>query len=311
MDYKELKKYYIGVVVTPITPFKQSNFDLDGDAWRKFIRFLIDTGIKKGEGVIVGQSSTGEFDAMSVDERKTAMEIAVDEAKDEVPFIAGINSTDPKISIELAKHAEQIGAAGLMFGPPYYDAPTADEIVTFYKMVADATNLGICIYNNYFATQADITLEILEKLVNEVDTIIGIKEPVADFEKIEHEIKLFGDRINILTGRGDSFEPYGSLLGVKGFVAYAYVNFLPQVAVEIWEDIKRRDWLKAKELEDRIYKVRSFMFKQPRVHYVSRAKAGMELMGLNGGTVRPFRHPISSEEKEQLKSILKELGYLS
>lgn len=311
MNYKELKKYYVGVVVTPITPFKSGNFELDVNAWRRFIRFLINSGVKKGEGVIVGQSSTGEFDTMSVDERKMAMEVAVDEAKDEVPFIAGINSTDPKISIELAKHAEKIVAAGVMFGPPFYDPPTAEEIVTFYKMVADACNLGICIYNNYFANQTDINLEILDRLVSEVDTIIGIKEPVNDFEKIEHEIKRFGDRINILTGKGDSFEPYGSLLGVKGFVAYAYVNFLPRVAVQIWEAIKKKDWQKAKELEDRIYKVRSFMFKLPRVHYIARAKAGMELMGLDGGTVRPYRHPISTEEKRELKNILIESGYLS
>lgn len=239
------------------------------------------------------------------------VEIAVDEAKAEVPFIAGINSTDPKISIELPKHAEQIGAAGLMFGPPFYDPPTREEIVTFYKMVAEATNLGICIYNNFFATGTHISLETLERLVNEVEKIIGIKEPVSDFEKIEHEIKQFGDRINILSDKGDSFEPYGSLLGIKGFVAYAYVNFLPHVAVQICEAIKKKDWLQAKKLEDAIYKVRSFMFKQPRVHYISRAKEGMEIMELNGGTVRPFRHPLSTEEKEELRDILKESGYLN
>lgn len=311
MDYRELKKYYVGVVVTPVTPFKPVNFEFDEDAWRNLVRFFIESGIRKGEGVIVGQSSTGEFDTMSVEERKKAIQIAVDEAKGEVPFIAGINSTDPKVSIELAKYAEKMGAAGLMFGPPFYDAPTADEIVTFYKMIADASSLGICIYNNFFATQTDIGLEILERLIREVDTIIGIKEPANDFEKIEHEIRRFGDRINILTGKGDSFEPYGSLLGVKGFVAYAYVNFLPDVAVQIWRAIKKTDWEKAKELEDRIYKVRSFMFRTPRVHYIARAKAGMELMGLNGGTVRPYRRPISDEEKEELKNILIELGYLN
>src|SRR3990172_8710526 len=123
MHYRELKKNYIGVVVTPITPFTPASYGLDQDAWRKMIRFFIDSGIRKGRGVIVGQSSTGEFDTMSVDERKLAMEIAVSEAKDEVPFIAGINSTDPKVSIELAKYAKKIGVAGLMFGPPFYDPP--------------------------------------------------------------------------------------------------------------------------------------------------------------------------------------------
>ena len=307
---RELKEYYKGVVVTPITPFKPETFEIDEEAWRKHVRFLIDSGIKKGEGLIVVGSSTAEFDTMSVNERKSVFKIAVDEAKGETLIVAGINSTDPKVSIDLAKYAEEIGMDGIMFGPTYYDPPQPEEIVKFYKMIADEIDLGICVYNNAYANQTDITVNILNELLDKIPSIIAIKESSSDFFKLENMVLTFKEKINMLTGLGAIFEPYSCMSGAVGFVAFSVVNFAPQVEIEIWNAIKAKDWTKAQELHIKNYDIFEFMYKEPTLHYVARAKAGMALIGREGGIVRPPKSPIPETEKEELKKILQKRGIL-
>ncbi|MGC8869827.1 MAG: dihydrodipicolinate synthase family protein [Brevinematia bacterium] len=79
-NFEILKEKIKGVIVVMITPFKE-NYELDEEGLRRLTRFLIDSGIKEGKGVLVPAGSTGECAMLSDEERKRIFQIVKDEAK--------------------------------------------------------------------------------------------------------------------------------------------------------------------------------------------------------------------------------------
>jgi 4-hydroxy-tetrahydrodipicolinate synthase len=304
MSPEELKRSIRGLIVTPVTPFK-SNFELDEVAWRELVRRLIDSGVRKGDGVIVPGSATGEFDVMTLEERKRIVKIAVDEADGEVPIVAAANATDPKVTIKIAEYGEEVGADGIMMGPPYYEKPGPEEVIKFYETVAEATDLGIIVYNNGYATQFDMPTSLLSELVSKVDKIVGLKElgglSGMVWPKIEASINALKDRISVFQGPGIFFEPQACMVGDVGFCEWTIVNFAPQLPVSLWRAIKEKDWGRAQEIHDNLMPLLWFLMKDR--HY-ARFKEAMNLLGFKGGVVRPPRGPIPSEEREELRKLL-------
>ena len=125
MKPKELREQLKGITAISITPFKE-NGDFDAAGYEKNLKFLLKGGLDKSNSVIVICGSTGECGAMATGERKMILEMVVDTIGDSIPIIQGCNSTNVNESIELAQHAQEHGAAGVMALSPYY-YPAKDE----------------------------------------------------------------------------------------------------------------------------------------------------------------------------------------
>ena len=79
MTPRELNKQLHGVCVISITPFKEDGaFDAKG--YEKNLRFIMDHGLNKSNATIVVGGSTGEGLLLSLEERKTLAEAAVQAA---------------------------------------------------------------------------------------------------------------------------------------------------------------------------------------------------------------------------------------
>src|SRR4051812_35494280 len=113
MNAQELKEALKGIVGIAITPMTQDG-QMDEAGLRKHLRFMTGNGITKENGVIVVAGSTGECGAMTLEERKRVVEIAIDEVGEIVPIIAGCNHSNVYDVINLVQHAERAGAAGVM-----------------------------------------------------------------------------------------------------------------------------------------------------------------------------------------------------
>jgi len=74
---------------------------------------------KMGDGLIHACGICGEWDTLSLNERKHVFDLTIEEVKGKVPVIATIDSTNVQDSIELAKYAEKIGMDGVLAGPPF------------------------------------------------------------------------------------------------------------------------------------------------------------------------------------------------
>ncbi|WP_406150099.1 4-hydroxy-tetrahydrodipicolinate synthase [Streptomyces sp. NBC_01012] len=125
-----------------ITPFTASG-DLDLDAARRRATDLVADGC---DGLVLS-GTTGESPT-TTDEEKTALLRAVREAVGgSVPLVAGVGSADTRHTVRLAQEAEAAGADGLLVVTPYYSRPPQAAVQAHFLRVAEATGIGLMLYD--------------------------------------------------------------------------------------------------------------------------------------------------------------------
>ena len=93
---------------------------------------------------LVPNGSTGEFTALTSDERRTVVELTIEAAAGRVPTVAATGALTTAETVELSVHAERAGAAGVMIVPPFYGAPTWPELLAHLSAVADRVASRSC-----------------------------------------------------------------------------------------------------------------------------------------------------------------------
>ena len=303
-NLEALKNATKGVLVPIMTPFKE-NQEIDISGIKKLTRFLIDNGVVKGKGALILTGSSGECPLLSTEERIMIFNLVKEEAKDEVTLFGGCNHSNTREVIELVNAAEKAGLDGVMISPTYYWKPTDEEILTHYKAIAAKTNMGIMVYNNWFASQYDLSLDIIKKLVNEVPHIISLKENTTNLAKFAKVTDAVGDKIAVLNGNGPPNEPWTSYMGAKGFIT-AEACVIPRTFVGIYEAEVNNDYEKAKKLLKMAAPLLDFIFGGIPFgpDYIRRIKASMNFVGLPGGIPRLPLMPVDNEFKDVIKKII-------
>lgn len=308
MKPAKLQKQLEGIVGISITPMTSTK-EIDEKGVRAHLNFMVDNGINGERGVIVTTGSTGECGALNLEERKKVLEIAIDEVGDKVPIVAGCNHSDIYQTIELSKHAEKVGAAGIMILSPYYYVPTDDVIKEFYQEVSKHIDLGIMLYNNFEVTHKDIATEVLGELA-ESSNVVGIKECTPNFVKMEQVARKLGDKMTIINGHGEFLEPYAALAGTKGFIS-STSNFAPGLTVEMWEARSNGNYEEAAKIRKKLTPYLDLAQKfgaiggEPKV--LSVIKKATDLVGSSAGVGRLPLRELSLEEENELKAQLKNM----
>ena len=122
MKIEELRKKMKGIVAVMPTPFKE-NGDIDFEGIRSNTSFLVEWGIGK-DFAINPLGSTGEFPHISTEEAIKVMETVVEEVNGRVPVIVGTSQACTKMTVEMTKCAESVGADAAQILPPYYFTPS-------------------------------------------------------------------------------------------------------------------------------------------------------------------------------------------
>lgn len=307
MNPKDLRKKYIGVQVVMVTPFKK-DFSLDEEGLRYNTNFLIENGVH----VLQPCGSTGEFWSMTSEENKKTIKIVVEEAKGRVPVVPGTGHSGTGLAVEMSKYAEEVGADGVMIMPPYYQKPTIEGIYEHYKTVAEAINIGIVVYNNPWTTKVRIGTELMKSLLK-IPEIVAVKETCGDMGLAYRLIRLTGDKLTYSMGMGEILAPYFYMSGAKGHVT-TLANFAPRLSVEMYDAAMKKDWGKVNEIHFKLGPYLEFTATLGEKHagtvFISAVKEAMNMLDLPGGLPRRPLLPLSDEEKDELREILKKLGLL-
>lgn len=312
MSNRDLRQLVHGPVTVVFTPFDETGHHIDEDALRENVRYMIDHGIKTGSGMLVAGGSTGNCYVLSLEERKRVFEIIIDEAKGQVPVICGANHTSTRSAIELSRYAEELGADGILLTPPYYWASIADEtIFAHYKAVSDAIDIGIMIYNNPVIINNDLSLDLLLRL-SELENIQALKECTGNHIKYSRVIDKLGDKLAIVNGAGEWFEPTSYQMGTTAFIS-GFANFAPALCVEIHKASMARDYELAKKAASRLrplLEIRSRYVSQAGPTQGARAYEEMaRILGFRiGGTRLPIL-PVPQWFHAEIKVALEEGGF--
>src|SRR5260370_184654 len=141
-----------------VTPFKDGKIDEES------FRALIDWQITAGSHGLVPVGTTGESPTLSHDEHRRAVDICIDEARGRVPVIAGAGSNNTHEAIELARHAEKVGADAVLVVTPYYNKPTQEGLYRHFKAINESIDIPIIIYNIPPRSVIDIPVETMKRV---------------------------------------------------------------------------------------------------------------------------------------------------
>lgn len=205
-----------------VTPFTE-----DGNIDFEELRKLIDFQILEGVDSLIICGTTGESATMSLDEKKSVIEFAVQIARKRVPIIAGTGENNTKASIELSQYAESVGASGLLLVTPYYNKTTQAGLITHFMEIAKNTKLPIILYNVPSRTGINIEPSTCYEL-SKIDNIVAIKEASGNISQVANIAALCKDNLTIYSGNDDQTVPILSLggLGVISVLSNLYPKYV-------------------------------------------------------------------------------------
>jgi len=284
-----------GAMVALITPFKDDK--VDAQTYEE----LIKREIKHGIDVIVPVGTTGESATLSHDEHKECIEIAVATCKGtNTNVIAGAGSNATHEAVDLAKFAQKCGADGILSVAPYYNKPSQEGLYQHYKIIAEAVEIPVMLYNVPGRTGVDLLPDTVSRLFNDCENIYAIKEATGSMER---SVELMAKNRDLIVVSGDDAINYPILAdGGKGVISVT-ANILPDKISELTHAAMSGDFQRAKAINDEIYDINKVLFCESNPIPI---KAAMYMAGLI--PTLEYRLPLvkpSDESLNKIKQILK------
>jgi dihydrodipicolinate synthase/N-acetylneuraminate lyase len=232
-----------GVLLPIITPFDEK-VRIDEQMMRRLVDFHIGAGV---HGLFV-LGSTGQGPAMTIEERKQAAAIALDQAKSRVLVVIHVGTADAGSTVELAEHAAAHKADAVAIVPPYYYSDhTEYEIIAHYRAVAKAVPLPIFIYENPKYSGISVPPGLAVRMKEQVPALKGIKVAYGQGALLEY-VRLLPD-VAVFTGNADLF-------GLVPFGLAGMINpptsFVPELCVELFKALDGKDYGRAVEAQKRV-----------------------------------------------------------
>ena len=249
------------------------------------------------QGIILG-GTLGEASTLTDEEKKMLIETTVKIVKGKVPVIINIAEQSTNCAIELVRKVEKYGANGLMLLPPMRYKADARETVTYFKKIANSTNLPIMIYNNPVDYGIEITMDMFEELAT-CKNIQAVKESTRDLTNVSRMKVRFGDRFKILCGV-DTLALESLFMGADGWVSGLVCAF-PAETVAIYK------LAKAGKNEEAIAIYRWFLpllELDINTKLVQNIKLAEVATGIGTENVREPRLPLVGKERENVLAII-------
>lgn len=180
-----------GIIPALVTPFDEAG-RVDHGALAELVNRLIAQGVNG----FYACGSTAECFLLTEQERRAVLETIVKAADGRVPVIAHVGNIGTGKTIELARHAESVGAAAVSSVPPFYFKFTYAEIAGYYEAVSKAVELPLIIYSIPAFSGVEISADNLKPILDACGAK-GLKYTaynLFELEKIHRrfpELKLF------------------------------------------------------------------------------------------------------------------------
>lgn len=282
-----------GVIPALTTKFTKDD-TLDLPLFEKNLQAQMAAGVN---GIIVG-GTLGEASTLTTEEKETLIKFAVEKCEGKIPVILNIAEGATRDALQQAAFAKLWGAKGLMALPPMRYKTDHRETVTYFKTIAESTDLPIMIYNNPVDYKTDVTLDMFAELV-ECSNIEAVKESTRDVTNVTRLKNRFGNRLKILCGV-DTLAMEELLLGADGLVAGLVCAF-PAETVAIYKLVK------AGRIEEATAIYRWFMpLLELDIHtkLVQYIKLAETQTGIGSEYVRAPRLTLAGEERERILKII-------
>ncbi|MGN6472752.1 MAG: 4-hydroxy-tetrahydrodipicolinate synthase [Mycobacteriales bacterium] len=280
-----------------VTPFTADGA-LDLDAAASLATALVDAG---NDGLVIS-GTTGESPTTSDDEQDRLLRAVIEAVGARAQVVAGVGTNNTAHTVELAKHAEKAGAAGVLVVTPYYSKPPQAGLLAHFTAVADATELPMRLYDIPGRSGVPIHTETLFRLA-EHPRIMAVKDAKGDLPASTEVIA----RTDLSYYSGDDVLNLPLLsIGAVGMVSVVSHVCSPQL-VALSDAVDRGDLDEARRVNASIWP--AIIGIMTRTQGAIMAKAALELLGrLPNRTTRPPLLDATAEQVDVLRADLRAAG---
>ena len=290
-----------GVMQAPVSPMKD-DFSFDGDGFAK----MVDFHVRHGAPAIAWPHHKAESLNLTIAERKLGAEIAVKTVNQRVPVSIFVGTLSEEDSLDLARHAQDIGADAILTISPYCRRPSQDEIYDSIVRIATSTDLAVLTYNSPWRNGegVEFTGELTRRLIDRLPNYIGMKD--ASFHSSKY-MEISRVALNMRPG-------FAIIMGVEHLLASYPLGacgsfsssgaIAPNLCNKFFASLQARDWETARECQFKI----SALWRLFKEQYPSSLKGAMIMMGRPVG---PTRSPLPTATKERIDFLRKQLEDLN
>ncbi|MCX9044970.1 dihydrodipicolinate synthase family protein, partial [Citrobacter portucalensis] len=245
MNYSKIFRGVFPPVPTIFTP----DGELDKKGMKTLLNYLMDQPI---DGLLI-LGSGGEFCHMTKEQRYEVAAFCVHHINKRVPILLGISSCSTYEVIEFGKQADQLQVDAVLVLNPYYAKLSDEYMYQHFKMVAENISSPVLIYNFPALTGQDISINVIVRLVSEVENIIGIKDTVDNISHIRqviNQVRPIRPDFVVFSGF-DEYMMDTLILGGNGGIP-ATANFAPDITCGIYKAWRDKEYDKLFSLQRRL-----------------------------------------------------------
>ena len=298
-----------GIWAAALTPFTSGSLAIDEAAVRRNFRHWIeDLGV---EGFFVA-GKQGEFFSMSLEERKRIFEITLEETQGKAGSIMSCSDQNMETVIELARHAEKIGATSIVVHAPvlHFTHRQDETLYQYYKTISEEVGLAIALWSHPDSGYL-MSPELCARIA-ELPNIVAIKYSVPR-EMYVRLTEMAGDKIIVSTSSEEEW--FDNIVELDWRL---YLCSSPPYLLQTKVDRRMRDYTdlafagkvaEAKVIRDSLDPVRKALSstrppEKPHAH----PKYWQELLGQAGGPVRRPMLDLTVAEKAQTRAAFEACG---
>jgi 4-hydroxy-tetrahydrodipicolinate synthase len=280
-----------------VTPFRDGR--VDEVALRQHVEFQV----KAGTTCLVPVGTTGESPTLSYEEHERVIATVIEAAAGRIKVMAGTGSNSTDEALHLTKWAAKAGADAALIVAPYYNRPTQEGLYQHFKVLAEAVDIPICIYNIPGRTGRNIEPETIARLA-ELPNITMVKEAAGSMDQVSQLLAMTD--LLVLSGDDSLTLPMMSVGGAG--VISVVGNIVPQDMIALIQAFKANKTAEAIAWHRKLFPLcRDMLGLSTNPIPI---KAAMKLLGRDTGDLRLPLVGLSADQEAKLQATLVRYGLL-
>ena len=288
---------FAGLSVAIITPFRDGQIDFD--ALERQVEFQIEAGTV----CLCPVGTTGESPTLPHSEHEQVIGAVVEAAAGRIKVMPGTGSNSTDEALRLTRWAAKSGADAALVVAPYYNKPTQEGLYQHFKVLAEAVDIPICVYNIPGRTGKNIEPETIIRLA-ELPGIAMVKEATGSMDQASQIV--CNTDLTVLSG-DDSLTLPLLALGGRGVISVVG-NIVPKDMIALLNAFASADIEEAQRWHAKLFPLCRDMLGLATNPIP--VKAAMKLLDRDTGELRMPMTPLSSAQEAKLRTTLADYGLL-
>jgi 4-hydroxy-tetrahydrodipicolinate synthase len=288
---------FSGLSVAMTTPFRDGQVDYEA------LQQQVEFQIAAGTTCLCPVGTTGESPTLSHPEHERVIAAVIEAAAGRIKVMPGTGSNSTDEALHLTRWAVESKADAVLVVAPYYNKPTQEGFYQHFKILAQAVDVPICVYNIPGRTGKNIEPETIIRMA-ELPNITMVKEATGSMDQASQIIN--ATDLTVLSGDDSLTLPLMSI-GARGVISVVG-NIIPQDMIAMIRAFDEGDLAEARRWHHKLFPLCRDMLGLATNPIP--IKAAMKMLGRDTGELRMPLTPLSAKEEEKLRATLARYGLL-